>query len=188
MYRYTAVAATLLLFCLILSRVLILRRHGTRAVVFGETNRTDYILPPFMLLLFYLLLAHAFDWPRFGGDYWFDVPWLGWLGLLLHVLALAIVAYALICFATSFRIGIDEKAPDELITSGAFAFSRNPIYVGFLLWLLGNFLVFPNWAFAAYFVIPAAAIHRQILREEKFCSAHYGDAYAAYCRKVRRYL
>lgn len=185
---YAAAGSTLLLIALIVSRVLLLRRRGVRALVFGATDRSDFLLPPFALLLFYLIFAHAFDWPRFGGAYWFASPAAGWCGVALQALALLLVACALINFKTSFRIGIDTQAPDALITGGAFAVSRNPLYTGFLLWLLGNWLVFPNWLFALYFLLVLAAIHRQILREERFCRQQYGEAYAAYCRRVRRYL
>lgn len=188
MVKYLAAISTLLLMAVILSRVLMLKRRGIRALVFAETHRTDLLLPPFGLLLFYLIFAHAFGWPRFGGGYWFAVPLLAWCGLIFQLLALAFVAYALVSFGASFRIGIDAKTPDKLITKGAFAWSRNPLYAGFLLWLLGNWLIFPNWLFALYFLLAGTAMHCQILREEDFCRAHYGEEYVAYCRRVGRYL
>jgi hypothetical protein len=40
-------------------------------------------------------------------------------------------AVTLKSFGDSFRVGIDEKKPDKLVTSGMFAISRNPIYVCF---------------------------------------------------------
>ena len=39
-----------------------------------------------------------------------------------------------------------------------------------------------------YLLAGVVVIHRQVLREEAFLRQHYGDEYAAYCRRVRRYV
>ena len=69
-----------------------------------------------------------------------------------------------------------------------FAISRNPIYVCFLLFFAGFFLIHCNIVIAAAIVLFSLAIHRQILREEKFLASHYGEEYGEYRKKVRRYL
>jgi protein-S-isoprenylcysteine O-methyltransferase Ste14 len=74
------------------------------------------------------------------------------------------------------------------MTAGAFAFSRNPIYVAFAFNLIGQFLIFPNWMLLVYLGAGTWLFHRQILREEGFMKQHYGQQYAEYCRRVRRYL
>ena len=88
----------------------------------------------------------------------------------------------------SFRVGIDNDKPDELVTTGVFAFSRNPIYVGFASVLVGQFLIFPNWILLVYLVLAFWLFHRQVLREESFLKAHYGQEFTDYCQRVRRYL
>jgi protein-S-isoprenylcysteine O-methyltransferase Ste14 len=69
-----------------------------------------------------------------------------------------------------------------------FAFSRNPIYVAFASILLGQFLIFPNWILLVYIGAATWLFHRQVLREEEFLKQHYGQEYAEYCQRVRRYL
>ena len=54
--------------------------------------------------------------------------------------------------------------------------------------LVGQVLIFPNWVPAAYLLAGAWLFHRQVLREEEFMRQQYGDEYAAYCRRVRRYV
>lgn len=66
--------------------------------------------------------------------------------------------------------------------------SRNPIYVAFALLLIGELLILPHWVMLLVAIAGFALFHRQVLREEAFLRAHYGAAYVAYCKRVRRYL
>ena len=93
---------------------------------------------------------------------------------------------ALVSFKDSLRVGIDTDQSDELITTGIFSFTRNPIYVAFSLVLLGQFLVYPNWIMLIYLAAGVVLIHRQVLREEDFLRGHYGKGYQEYCKRVRR--
>jgi protein-S-isoprenylcysteine O-methyltransferase Ste14 len=54
--------------------------------------------------------------------------------------------------------------------------------------LAGQLLVFPNWVPLFYLVAGAGLFHRQVLREEGFMREHYGQEYAEYCGRVRRYI
>ena len=85
-------------------------------------------------------------------------------------------------------LSIWVNKPDKLVSSGMFAFSRNPLYVCFDMFLFGQFLIHRNIIIAVAIVGFALAIHRQILREEKFLASHYGGKYEEYRKKVRRYL
>lgn len=78
--------------------------------------------------------------------------------------------------------------PAELVTSGPYSFSRNPMYVGWTLLHLGTGLVRHNaWTLAAL-PVAAAAVHRQVLREEASLAASFGGAFAEYRRAVPRYV
>ncbi|MBD1538832.1 MULTISPECIES: methyltransferase family protein [Pseudarthrobacter] len=78
--------------------------------------------------------------------------------------------------------------PAELLTSGPYSFSRNPMYVGWTLLHLGIGLVRRNaWSLAAL-PVAAGAVHRQVLREEASLAASFGGAFAEYRRAVPRYV
>lgn len=188
MSRIIAAATIPILIALVATRVLLLRRRGIRAVHFGALDKTDFLIPPFVLFYFYAILAAAFDWPAVNRQVFFESPAIAWLGVALCLAAILLMAWSLVSFADSFRIGIDVDKPDKLVTTGAFAVSRNPIYVAFMGMLLGQFLVFPNWIPLMYMLAGYLLIHRQVLREEEFLRGHYGEAYEAYCGQVRRYL
>ena len=185
-----SVCAFALFVIMVLIRAAILRRRGIRVIVFGQTDKSDFILVPFVLSISYTALANTFGlpiWEILIRPFWSNViP--GWAGLALCLIALIGFALALASFGDSFRVGIDENTTDKLITSGMFAISRNPIYVCFLMFFTGLFLVHRNIVIAVAVVLFALAIHRQILREEKFLASHYGEEYDDYRKKVRRYL
>ena len=171
-------------------RAAILRRRGIRVMVFGVSNKSDFLLVPMVLAIAYTAVANTFGlpmWDMLIRPFW-DSTIPGWVGLVLCVIAVIGFAATLASFGDSFRVGIDEKTTDKLITSGMFAISRNPIYVCFLMFFVGLFLIHRNIVIAVAVVLFAAAIHRQVLREEKFLATHYGKEYEAYRKKVRRYL
>lgn len=185
----TFAALTLIsLVLLVIARLLIMRRAGVQPMHFGKQDKKDFLIPPVALFYFYTVFANAFGWPLLSTQRFFDAAALGWLGVAFCAAGLLLVLWSLVSFGRSFRVGIDEERPGALITSGAFAHSRNPIYTGFWIILLGQFLIFPNWVLLLYLGMAAWLLHRQVRREEVFMAAQYGAAYAAYRTRVRRYL
>lgn len=173
---------------MVIARVQMLKRQGVAAMQFGKLDRTDFLIPPFALFYIYLVFAHAFGWPSPATSVLFESAALGWLGVIFCLLGLSGLAWSLVSFGRSFRVGIDTTAPGGLVTTGVFAFSRNPIYTAFAFILLGEFLIFPNWILLLDLFAAVWLFHRQVLREEEYMKGHYGADYAEYCRKVRRYL
>jgi protein-S-isoprenylcysteine O-methyltransferase Ste14 len=188
MPKYLGALTIILLLGTVLSRVFLLKRLGVTAMKFGDTHKTDFVILPFVFFYFYTIFAAAFDWPTVGRREFFQSEAVAWIGVLFCLAALLLMAWSLVSFRQSFRIGIDADRPDVLITDGAFAVSRNPIYVAFIMMATGQFLIFPNWIPLIYLGGAAWLIHRQVLREEEFMRGHYGQAYADYCNRVRRYL
>jgi protein-S-isoprenylcysteine O-methyltransferase Ste14 len=188
MPKYLGALTIVLLLGMVLSRVFMLRRQGIKAMRFGETHRSDFLIPPFALFYFYVIFATAFGWPSVTHQEFFRSEPVAWIGVLLCAAALLLVLWSLVSFRSSFRIGIDIDRPDRLITDGAFSISRNPIYVALIMMAAGQFLIFPNVILLIYLGAAAWLIHRQIMREEEYLRGHYGQVYADYCDKVRRYL
>jgi protein-S-isoprenylcysteine O-methyltransferase Ste14 len=75
------------------------------------------------------------------------------------------------------------------VTTGVFRISRNPIYLGFVLVLLGTVVLLGSltpWLLA---VAVAVFLHAVFVRfEETRLEEVFGEAWAAYKRKVRRWL
>jgi Putative protein-S-isoprenylcysteine methyltransferase len=188
MQGYLAALTVVLLLGMVLFRVVLLRRTGTRALHFGKIDKKDFLIPPFALFYFYTVFAGAFDLPAVSTQRFFHSEVISWVGVFFCFVGLMFLLLSLVSFGKSFRVGIDIEHPDRLVTTGVFSLSRNPIYVAFGFVLLGQFLVFPNWVPLVYLAAGSWLIHRQVLREEEFLRQRYGQEYDDYCNRVRRYL
>lgn len=85
-------------------------------------------------------------------------------------------------------MGLVDNTAQGLITTGAFAVSRNPIYVSFALLLISEFLIYGSWILLIYIFAAIFTFHIQVVREETLLQELYGEEFDAYCKKVRRYL
>lgn len=88
----------------------------------------------------------------------------------------------------SWRIGIDADGKTELVTSGLFAISRNPIFLGVILSLAGLFLTTPNGITVLFLILGYVLIQLQIRLEEQFLIKEHGQKYLDYKQKVRRLI
>ncbi len=181
-------ATVLLLVSMVLVRVRLLRQRGVSAMQFGKTDKSDFLIPPFAFLYFYVIFAGTFGWPTFAHEGLVQSPIVQSIGVLLCAGGLLMMLLSLVSFGTSFRVGIDSEHPDKLITTGIFAYTRNPIYVAFGFVLLGEFFIQPHIILLIYLIAGVALFHRQVLREEAFLRRHYSEEYVAYAKRVRRYL
>lgn len=188
MQAYLGALTIILLFGMVLSRVLMMKRQGLQAMQFGKIDKTDFLIPPVALVYFYSVFAHALGLPLISSQTFFQSELVAWMGVIVCLIGLLLLLWSLVSFGRSFRIGIDTEQAGQLVTSGIFAYSRNPIYVAFALVLFGQFLIFPNWILVVYLVAAIWLFHRQVLREEAYLKEYYGEQFTAYCDQVRRYI
>lgn len=188
MPQYLAALMVVLLFGTVAGRLIVLKRTGTQALHFGNLDNSDFAIPPVASFYFYTIFAAAFGWPLVSNQRFFQSSVAAWVGVGLCACAIGVLVWSLVSFGRSFRVGIDVDKPGRLVTSGVFAVSRNPIYVGFFLFLVGQLLVFPNWVPLFYLFAGTWLFHRQVLREEKFLREQHGREFDEYCTRVRRYV
>ncbi len=80
-------------------------------------------------------------------------------------------------------------APTTLITSGPFAFSRNPLYLAYFLTMLGTAFVLGSFSAFIPPLLGFLLLDKWIIPiEEKAMSETFGEAYAVYQQKVRRWI
>lgn len=79
--------------------------------------------------------------------------------------------------------------PHELVVSGPYRFTRNPMYLGALLILLGYVFWAQTWVQLVYFMLAWIGLHVMLIYfEEPNLRKRYGAAYEAYCRHTPRWL
>lgn len=81
------------------------------------------------------------------------------------------------------------SAPDILVTDGLFAYSRNPMYLGFSIALIGAALLLGSLATLIIVIgfVLVADMH-YIKYEETQMLNTFGDDYVSYCERVRRWV
>jgi len=92
-----------------------------------------------------------------------------------------------------FQLGLSARffLPEQktkLVTSGVYAFCRNPILVGVCVSFAGIFFLLPSLIYAIGFCFFLLNSHFRILQEEKFLIESFGAEYENYMRRVGRYL
>ena len=142
------------------------------------------IIPPILTLLCALLsiVLHSFT---------VGLPLVGW-----HLVGILLIPLGLYVFRTSVQ-QIKQaqteihtfKKPKVLLDEGNFSRSRNPIYLGFLMFLLGVASLFGSIiAFTGPFIFFLAAQFWYIPFEEKNMLEEFGHDYTAYQQRVRRWI
>ena len=119
---------------------------------------------------------------------YFANTYLTVLGAVLLVIALTWVLTAQVHMQKSWRIGIDEDVKTELVQTGLFKISRNPIFLGMRVMLLGFFLILPNAVTLSILVSGELLIQTQVRLEEEFLARIHGQSYVAYQKQVRRWI
>lgn len=143
-----------------------------------------------LIALFAGLAAAAAGLPpdTFGPLLWLQGEALVLIGWGLMILALGWTVIAQAQMGRSWRIGIDTANQPPLVRSGLFAVSRNPIFLGMRLNLLGLLLVWPNALTAVALLLGEVLMQLQVRLEEQHLQAAIGEPYLAYRRVVRRWV
>jgi len=171
------------------------RRTGINPYRLGSSESAhDFIGRIFRLVMAGFAVAPALFafWP--AGYHLLEISGLqrdAWMtvsgGALLGV-SLVWVLIAQANMGTAWRIGIDQDTRTELVRSGVFRYSRNPIFLGMRFSALGLFLVLPNALSLLLLALGDVLIQVQVRMEEEHLRRLHGNSYDDYCRQTRRWL
>ncbi|RRB04376.1 methyltransferase family protein [Larkinella rosea] len=113
-----------------------------------------------------------------------------YLGVLIWLLGIIILFHCIIRFATEGQGTISPADPTKrLVIKGLYRFSRNPMYVGVMLILIGEAVFCPSVALWLYTISVFIAVSLFVItHEEPRLRNDFGEDYEAYCRRVRRWI
>jgi protein-S-isoprenylcysteine O-methyltransferase Ste14 len=112
-----------------------------------------------------------------------------WLGGAVFAVALALFAWAIVTITKAGSNVPTNMPTTTIVDSGPYRFTRNPIYLGMFLALLGLAMAFDSlWLLAAF--VPFALVIRYgvVAREEAYLERRFGEVYRRYRSRVRRWL
>lgn len=118
-------------------------------------------------------------------DYALPVTPVDFVGLFISVVGLALCLQGMIAFGSVAKVMCLQN--DRLTLDGAYQWSRNPQYVGWLLCLLGFSLNDWSQMCLAVLLLVMISLHYLVLIEEEHLRRVFGDPYVEFCRKVPRY-
>ena len=81
-----------------------------------------------------------------------------------------------------------ETPPDHLVSHGPYALTRNPMYLGHIIFLIGLTAAFHSWLGLLITVVTAVWFHRRVLNDEKKLPARLGAPYLEYQQRVKRWI
>jgi protein-S-isoprenylcysteine O-methyltransferase Ste14 len=145
------------------------------------------ILPPVLFLIFAAAMA-LICWAM-GSPHNLAFP-ANLAGMVLLVSGLGISAYHSRLFRQLGTNIMTFDEPDTLVTAGMFRYSRNPMYLGFVLALLGLAVLYQAAVSSLLLVLLfwLVADRWYIRFEEAAMLAKFGDAYRAYCQVTPRWI
>jgi protein-S-isoprenylcysteine O-methyltransferase Ste14 len=152
-----------------------------------DTNHARIMFPPPMLFLGFLIGALVLNWL-------FPLP-EPWTTILRIAGGAAVVSGLLLGGAAISRMRRAHTSPGPdrpttaLVTEGPYRFTRNPIYLGFLLIYLGFTLMAGTlWGLVLSPILLWIATRAIIRAEEAYLAERFPDDYEAYKARVRRWL
>jgi protein-S-isoprenylcysteine O-methyltransferase Ste14 len=145
------------------------------------------ILMPLRIIETILFIEVVF--PNYFYTILLDSTFMKYTGISFVYAGLAFSIWAKLTMKKSWGVPAqhNKTKQNSLITSGAFQYSRNPIYVGLIAIALGFQLALSSW-FIVF--IPFVFLYFDVLieKEEKLLYQYFGKKYSAYTQRVRRFL
>lgn len=111
------------------------------------------------------------------------------IGVGMMFVGVVLAAWGIATFRRARTATIPHHAASQLVTNGPYRFTRNPMYVGLTIAYIGGAAVIDSgWPLILLPVVIIVLVRSVVSREEQYLSDAFGDQYAAYRTRVRRWL
>jgi len=153
----------------------------------GDRDTAGVIAPPPLIFAIPLIVGLVANWlsplPILAGRVGL------WMGIALAIAGLGLIVTGIIEFRHANTAVVPFNPTTAIVSSGPFRFTRNPLYLGFVLIYIGASLAANTlWPL---FMLPLAILvllHGVVKREERYLERKFGTAYTDYRARVRRWM
>ncbi len=123
---------------------------------------------------------------EYATTYQFPTTVLDMIGAVIGLAGITLCLASITAFRSASKVFCLDAG--ELTATGPYRWSRNPQYLGWILFLLGFALNdWSLWCLAALSMV-AVSLHLLVLIEEEHLLRVFGEPYRQFCRRVPRYL
>lgn len=146
-------------------------------------------IPPALAMIVFALPGAWMHYMQIGTIE--SLLWLSPFHMLFPAIALVLIFAGIIAFRKQHTT-VNPHHPEQassLVTSGIFAYSRNPMYLGMSLCLVALAVKTAN--LTAFLCVPAFMLYitrYQIIPEERIIEAKFGEQFRHYKSRVRRWI
>lgn len=172
------------------------KKYGKDPRVVKKNDPVMHVLQTYIYVIYLttVLIIVIFSFLPHWYEYTMPITYLKLLplqiiGLVLLLVSLFFVRAAQLQLKESYRIGIDRSdQKTNLITSGIYSKSRNPISLGLFLITIGMFLIIPNLITFTTANLTWFLIHIRVRTEEEDLLNKHGDNYLKYKEQTPRWF
>ncbi|MEE6483666.1 hypothetical protein FKM82_013628 [Ascaphus truei] len=167
--------------------------HYSEYLITAMTNPRSLSLDSFLLnhSLEYKLAAVS-SWVEFTFEKTFypelkQITWLSVVGLIMVIFGELLRKCAMLTAGSNFNHIVQNEKSDShtLVTSGVYAWSRHPSYVGWFYWSIGTQVLLCNPICIFGYTLASWRFFRERIEEEEFTLIHFfGEQYVEYKKNV----
>jgi protein-S-isoprenylcysteine O-methyltransferase Ste14 len=152
------------------------------------SNAGVYLPPPFIFFGGFLAGWAVDRWvrglPLSSGGVALERVGFGIVGV-----GVVLAAWGIVTFRRAGTAVIPHQAASQLVMTGPYRFTRNPMYVGLTIAYIGGVAVINSaWPLILLPLVLVVLVRRVVSREEQYLSDAFGDQFTAYRLRVRRWL
>jgi protein-S-isoprenylcysteine O-methyltransferase Ste14 len=81
-----------------------------------------------------------------------------------------------------------DAMPNRIIAAGPYCYTRNPMYLGHLIFMIGLVITFRSWFALILLVARAIWFQRRVLHDEARLERQFGGEYSTYRGQVKRWV
>ena len=173
-------------------KLFIQRSKGLKTIQLGKGNKPKrtMIVEVFLTIMLFIISITQFVVLVFDKSFplILNNSLIRSLGIVVAISGIIVLNIAMATLKDSWKSGVDYDQKTKLVTYGIYKYSRNPGFVGFILFYLGMMLFFSNILNIIVTLIVIISFHLQILEEERFLKRSIGKEYLDYLIQTRRYI